>query len=353
MATAALIAFMAAFLAGLAPAEADTVGALIDTGNNHWGTGGNVASPVVMTTHAAITPGVELVIEPGTEILFATTLRFDIAAIRAVGTCDSPIVFRPATDSPDLRKWCEFQLYFEDKAYFAFCRFAYCSFDISDNADSSTVEHCILEQCFPAAFVMYNSATRIVNNTFIGDPTRTDGIWLADCAAPSVIRNNILTYFRIAFWCQGTTSVDSISYNMVAASGTAFSDCAFDGTNTVDSVRFVDTASGDYRLAAGSAAIDAGDPADDYTLEPDCTGGNGGINLGAYGNTPLASCLQGADVLEPDRSHVLPVRTTGTCRVYDISGRVAAGTTRGVAQHRAGVYIDHSVQGTAHVRVDP
>lgn len=43
---------------------------------------------------------------------------------------------------------------------------------------------------------------------------------------------------------------------------------------------------GDYRLTGSSPCIDAGDPAADYSLEPEPDGGR--INMGAYGNTPQA-----------------------------------------------------------------
>ena len=51
---------------------------------------------------------------------------------------------------------------------------------------------------------------------------------------------------------------------------------------------FIDISSGnevnhDYRLQTGSPAIDAGDPNDNYSIEPSPNGGR--INVGAYGNT--------------------------------------------------------------------
>jgi hypothetical protein len=51
--------------------------------------------------------------------------------------------------------------------------------------------------------------------------------------------------------------------------------------------RFVDQAAGDYHLMFTSPAIDAGDPGDDHSNEPEPNGGV--INMGAYGNTPEAS----------------------------------------------------------------
>jgi len=56
---------------------------------------------------------------------------------------------------------------------------------------------------------------------------------------------------------------------------------------TRDAPQFVDAAGGDYRLAAGSTSIDAGRSGDTFALEPGVNGGR--IDLGAYGNTALAT----------------------------------------------------------------
>lgn len=50
---------------------------------------------------------------------------------------------------------------------------------------------------------------------------------------------------------------------------------------------FVDEANGDYREKSESPTVDAGDPADDYTKEPEPNGKR--INMGAYGNTIYAA----------------------------------------------------------------
>lgn len=112
----------------------------------------------------------------------------------------------------------------------------------------------------------------------------------ADSSA--VIRNSIL-------WNVGTefTTTDNATYNishsLTSESGTG---------NFLNNPRFVDAQSGDYHLqsigghytAAGwvsdavtSPAIDAGDPASSYAIEPAPNGGR--INLGAFGNTTQAS----------------------------------------------------------------
>jgi outer membrane protein assembly factor BamB len=52
-------------------------------------------------------------------------------------------------------------------------------------------------------------------------------------------------------------------------------------------VAFLDAASGDYREAPLQPSLDAGDPSDGFALEPALNGGR--INMGAFGNTPLAA----------------------------------------------------------------
>ena len=47
---------------------------------------------------------------------------------------------------------------------------------------------------------------------------------------------------------------------------------------------FINAVAGDYHLGPLSPCIDAGDPASDFSLEPEPDGGR--INMGAYGNTP-------------------------------------------------------------------
>jgi len=50
---------------------------------------------------------------------------------------------------------------------------------------------------------------------------------------------------------------------------------------------FTDAENGDYTLRCSSACIDAGDPDDDWSSEPEPNGSR--INMGAYGGTPEAA----------------------------------------------------------------
>jgi parallel beta-helix repeat protein len=67
---------------------------------------------------------------------------------------------------------------------------------------------------------------------------------------------------------------------------------------------FVNAAAGDYHLGPLSPCIDAGDPASDFSLEPEPDGGR--INMGAYGNTPEAETkgwiyIQGYNIVSKTR----------------------------------------------------
>ncbi|MCC6124661.1 MAG: right-handed parallel beta-helix repeat-containing protein [Pirellulales bacterium] len=56
---------------------------------------------------------------------------------------------------------------------------------------------------------------------------------------------------------------------------------------TLDDPLFANLAGDDYRLQSGSTSNDAGNPAADYAFEPSPNGNR--VDLGAYGNTPLAT----------------------------------------------------------------
>ena len=81
----------------------------------------------------------------------------------------------------------------------------------------------------------------------------------------------------------------------------------FDQDSTDADPGFVDPANADYHLAAGSAAIDRGNPLSTFDAEP---GNNGGrVNLGSDGDTPAAtqSPAQTVQVLSPNGLEKLEV----------------------------------------------
>jgi outer membrane protein assembly factor BamB len=124
------------------------------------------------------------------------------------------------------------------------------------------------------AGVLVTGSAEIVNNTIVRNASagvRSTG--------PARARNNIVQE-------NGTGFVGSIvsSYNDVSD---GYAGAAAGPGDRSLPVTFLDPATGDYREAAGQPSLDAGDPRDDFSLEPSPNGGR--VNLGAFGNTPLAA----------------------------------------------------------------
>ena len=105
---------------------------------------------------------------------------------------------------------------------------------------------------------------------------------------------------------------------------------------TLDNPQFVDAASNDFQLAPlVSTSIAAGNPASDFSLQNADTGGR--IELGAYGDTPLAAQSQSSFITldEPNFYHDWLVSQSNTIlwHSFNVSGNVdiqlydATGTT--------------------------
>jgi hypothetical protein len=88
-------------------------------------------------------------------------------------------------------------------------------------------------------------------------------------------------------------------------------------------VTFLDAAAGDYREASNQPSLDAGDPSDDYSQEPPLHGGR--INMGAFGNTPLAaaSLTTGPPPSTPHSS-----RSSGLCGLLGLEVLVVLALAR-------------------------
>lgn len=150
----------------------------------------------------------------------------------------------------------------------------------------------------------------IINNTIYADAG--DGIQLTGGVINVDVRNNIVYTtsghgLNVASDSQYGYTSDYNNYftggsGFVAFQGKSFADLydwqveaesdlhsigytAVD--TTLDNPRFENLGIDDYRLQTGSTSIDAGDPTTDYDDEPGPNGNR--INLGAYGNTPLAA----------------------------------------------------------------
>jgi len=165
----------------------------------------------------------------------------------------------------------------------------------------------------------------IRNNTIAKNCAESQGGGLNECQG--VIENNIVVGNSVAWsggglcGCDGTIRNNTITGNS-AAEGGGLRDCYGIITNcviwgnlapeepdlsrcslpTYSCIRgwewggvgnitacphFVDLSEGDYHLQSWSPCVDAGDPASDFSNEPEPNGGR--INIGAYGSTPEAA----------------------------------------------------------------
>lgn len=151
----------------------------------------------------------------------------------------------------------------------------------------------------------------IENNILNGNNQQETGILLvdSDILIPS-IKNNIISHYRFGIYCESGLASPAISNNILyqnsltqdengnlGGEGTIEYNDFYNtdntgapiGTNGNISVDpfFVNTIHDDYHLKGNSPCIDAGNPFDPYSLEPQPNGNR--INIGAYGNTPEAT----------------------------------------------------------------
>ena len=126
---------------------------------------------------------------------------------------------------------------------------------------------------------LYYCFGTIENNTIVGNSARYGG-GLYDCEA--TIRNCIV-------WGNSATTHSP----QIAISSEPTYSCIQDWNGAGEgNIRvapyFVDAEAGDFHLLSWSPCIDAGDPASPYANESQPNGGR--VNMGAYGNTPEATC---------------------------------------------------------------
>jgi hypothetical protein len=148
-----------------------------------------------------------------------------------------------------------------------------------------TVRNIVITNCQTGILGNADSQMDIINNTILGNTTA--GIYVA---GPTIVRNNIILGNAQGInWAGGAGALSDlvISYNDVHGNGTNYVNCTAGNNDISNNVLFINESAYDYREQAEQPTIDMGDPANDWSNEPDPHGGR--INMGAFGNTPYAT----------------------------------------------------------------
>lgn len=325
--------------------------------NNHWGHGGNVSSPVEYYG-AYPREGVTITIEPGTIIrIMERGVSLDPLTIHAEGSVDRFIVFEPVDTNPELGNWLTVRIdsIFSNESVFKFCRFRYVNFVINNVHQDRRVDfsNCIFDKNYTKAILATNSHLRVVNCTFYSSVPGGDGITLQNCSTPVVIKNCIFLSLPVGINCY-SSSTEGITYNLVGGHVASFYGCSSipESNRKYNGVVWMYD---DFRLKPNSIAVDAGDPNDSYSNEPDCDAGNQAINLGAYGNTHRATCKSDSNSIV--RKTCSPIRSNGSIKAefFTYTGRRLKITNTNNAQHSgksglsSGIYIVGSYDGSGPV----
>ncbi|MDZ7337718.1 MAG: FecR domain-containing protein [candidate division KSB1 bacterium] len=158
------------------------------------------------------------------------------------------------------------------------------------------------------AGVVADGTVEIVNCTFgehYGEDYSVPAIEVLN--GPVTIRNTII--WNCGWAVKGKTEECQVEYSCFGGlehvPGAYYRDCSQGGTNLRYGTNPLFVAPHypdyDYHLLPTSPCIDAGDPSDDYSLEPEPNGGR--IDMGAYGNTAEATPSGlGAVLFLPDTS---------------------------------------------------
>lgn len=146
------------------------------------------------------------------------------------------------------------------------------------------VKNCVIAK--GGTGVVANSDTEIINNT-ISDNT---GNAISINSGTHLIKNNIIVDNGGTGVSLTAGILNTLRYNVFFNNtmGNVSAGITLDNTNiTGFPVTFINEGNNDYREVEGSPSVDAGDPQDDFSLEPLPNGDR--INAGAFGNTALAT----------------------------------------------------------------
>jgi parallel beta-helix repeat protein len=152
----------------------------------------------------------------------------------------------------------------------------YCSFS------NPRLTNCTITKNTKSALQCISTSSPVMTNcTISGNGIVAGGGLYCSGASPVFINSILWGDTPQEIYQTGSDNDISISYSDIQG--------GYPGTGNIDAdPLFVDAPNGDFHLSANSPCIDAGDPASDFSLEPEPDGGR--INMGAYGNTPEAEC---------------------------------------------------------------
>jgi C1A family cysteine protease len=157
-----------------------------------------------------------------------------------------------------------------------------------------------------------DSSPILTNCTFSANSAQSDGGAISNNESSSPTVTNCI------LWGNAAPSGAQIYNDGTSSATVRYSDIqgVWRGTgNTNADPLFIDASSGDLHLLPASLCIDAGDPSSYFGLEPEPDGAR--INMGAYGNTPEATC-KGGLVLK-SYNMVSKVRNSRTTFKYEFT----------------------------------
>jgi hypothetical protein len=190
------------------------------------------------------------------------------------------------------------------------------------------IDHCIFQKVGGLDIIdAYNSQFTVTNCTFYSSVPGGDGISLTDCSLPVTIKNCVFQRIPVGINCSRDAS--RVMYNISNGEISTFNCYQAGPGNLEGSAQLLN----DFRLPPTSPAIDAGDPADDYSHEPSCGGKNKRIDMGAFGNTPYATCKEDNGVYPALKRHTM-TDDDSRAEMYSVSGRLLG---RSIPRVRAGI----------------
>ena len=127
------------------------------------------------------------------------------------------------------------------------------------NGSSPTIIGNLFVRTGTAVLAYYDSHPMILNNTMVGGTYGIDFRAFMDIATSfPIILNNIITDFSTAVRALNGATPETMGYNLVYANGFNYKDVPLPPTDHQSDPEFMNADGDDYRLLAGSPAIDMG-----------------------------------------------------------------------------------------------